>query len=84
MATPHVAGAAALLMSAFPELKGDPTRVASVLRGGTVTAVTDEFNTSCGGTSKTTWPNYLMGYGRIDVYAAFQAFDKIFKDGFGG
>lgn len=84
MATPHVAGAAALLMSAFPELKGDPTRVASVLRGGTFTALTDEFTTSCGGTPKTTWPNYLMGYGRIDVYAAFQAFDKIFKDGFDG
>ncbi len=82
MATPHVAGAAALLMSAFPVLQGDPVRVASVLRSGTTTAVADAFNTTCGGTSKTTWPNYLMGYGRIDVYASFQAFDKIFRNGF--
>jgi subtilisin family serine protease len=85
MATPHVAGAAALLMSAFPELKGNPARIAAVLGAGTITSgVTDPYNTSCGGKAGTTWPNYLMGYGRIDVYAAFLAFDEIFKDGFDG
>ena len=84
MATPHVAGAAALLMSALPNLKGDPASVATILRAGTVTTVTDQFNTSCGGTSAATWPNYLMGYGRIDVYAALLTVDTIFKNAFDG
>jgi serine protease AprX len=74
MATPHVAGAAALLMSANPALKGHPAAVAALLRGTAATAgVTDPVNQSCGGTSRTTWPNYMIGYGRIDVFAAYQA-----------
>ena len=30
-------------------------------------------NQTCGGTPRTTWPNYMIGYGRIDVFAAYQA-----------
>ena len=74
MATPHVAGAAALLMSAVPELKGHPNKVAKLLRKTAQTeGVTDPINQTCGGTSRDTWPNNMIGFGRIDVYAAYQA-----------
>jgi subtilisin family serine protease len=74
MATPHVAGAAALVMSANPALKGHPAAVAEILRDTAVTVgVTDPVNQSCGGTSRTTWPNYMIGHGRIDAFAAYEA-----------
>ncbi len=84
MATPHVAGAAALLMSAFPALKGRPAEVGALLQATAVRqGVTDPYNSSsCGGVAQTTFPNYMLGFGRIDVFAAFTAFDKIFADGF--
>lgn len=73
MATPHVAGAAALLMSAVPSLKGDPARVEKLFR---TTAqrdgVTNPVNQTCGGTPPTQWPNNMIGHGRIDVYAAYK------------
>jgi subtilisin family serine protease len=74
MATPHVAGAAALVMSANPALKGHPTAVAAILRDTAVTVgITDPVNQTCGGTNRTTWPNNMMGHGRIDAFAAYQA-----------
>lgn len=83
MATPHVAGSAALLMSAFPRLKGHPADVAALLQGTAARqGITDPSNTTCGGIPETTFPNYILGYGRIDVYAAFSSLD-IFADGFG-
>ncbi|MGH8040606.1 MAG: S8 family serine peptidase [Rudaea sp.] len=81
MATPHVAGAAALLMSAFPALKGKPAEVASILRETAVRqGVTDPVTQSCGGIASTVWPNYALGYGRVDAFAAYS--DVIFIDGF--
>ena len=81
MATPHVAGAAALLMSAFPALMGKPLEVASILRETAVrNGVTDPVTQSCGGIASTVWPNYALGYGRVDVFAAYS--DVIFIDGF--
>ncbi len=68
MATPHVAGAAALLISAVPALRGKPEQVASLLRS---TAVGVSNSQSCGGIGSTTYPNYVAGAGRIDVHAAY-------------
>jgi serine protease AprX len=74
MATPHVAGAAALVMSANPALKGHPDAVTEILRDTAVTVgVTDPVNQTCGATPRTTWPNNMIGYGRIDAFAAYQA-----------
>ena len=61
-------------MSANPALKGHPAAIAQLLRETAVTAgVTDPVNQACGGTPRTTWPNYMIGYGRIDAFAAYQA-----------
>lgn len=89
MATPHVAGAAALLMSAIPALKGHPEQVAELLRSTAVTqGVTDPWNSGCGGLTMADRPNYQVGWGRIDALAATQAAiiaaDTIFIDGFDG
>jgi len=80
MATQHVVGAAALLMSAFPALKGHPDKIGAILRRTAVRDVTDATLQSCGGTPITTWPNYMVGYGRLDVWNAYR--DIIFIDGF--
>jgi subtilisin family serine protease len=83
MAAPHVAGAAALLMAAFPALKGHPAKVASVLRATAVTAGvsnTAGVNQACGTTPITQWPNNMVGYGRLDVWNAFH--EIVFIDGF--
>jgi hypothetical protein len=69
-----VAGAAALLMSAVPTLKGRPNAVAKLLRKTAETeGVTDPVNQTCGGTSNTDWPNNMVGYGRIDVFKAYKS-----------
>jgi serine protease AprX len=73
MASPHVAGAAALLMSAVPALKGNPAAVEKLLRQTAQReGVSNPLNQTCGGTTANQWPNHLLGYGRIDVYAAYQ------------
>jgi hypothetical protein len=74
MATPHVAGAAALLMSVNPALKGHPDQVGDLLRHTAVTSgVTDPSNSGCGGLTMADHPNYQVGWGRIDVLLAAQA-----------
>ena len=83
MAAPHVAGAAALLMSAFPTLKGHPDSVAAILRATATTqgiTNTPSVTQSCGGTPITQWPNYMVGHGRLDAKDAF--LEVVFIDGF--
>lgn len=88
MATPHVAGAAALILSAQPALKGHPAAVAQLLRETAVMqGVTDPWNGGCGGLTIADRPNHQAGWGRIDALAAVQAAladDGIFADGFDG
>jgi subtilisin family serine protease len=79
MATPHVAGAAALVMAVNPALKGDPLRVMDILRQ---TAVPIGSTQVCGAIPATTYPNPVQGYGRIDALAAVILADTIFKNGF--
>lgn len=83
MATPHVAGAAALLMSVNPALKGHPDKVGDILRETAVRqGVTDPNNSGCGGLTMAQWPNYQGGFGRIDAWAAAAKADTVFADGF--
>ncbi|GAA4227075.1 hypothetical protein FHR32_000157 [Streptosporangium album] len=63
MATPHVAGAIALLWSAAPSLRGD---IATTRRLLDETAVDTE-DYSCGGTKEN---NRVWGQGRLDAFAA--------------
>ncbi len=80
MAGPHVAAAAALVMSARPDLRGNPAAVESVLRE---TAVPLTSTQTCGLYPGSTVPNAVFGSGRIDAYAAVSrvSSDPIFVDG---
>ena len=67
MAGPHVAGVAALMMSARPELKGNVSLLETILKN---TAVPLYSSQGCGGIDGTTSPNNVYGYGRVDALAA--------------
>src|SRR5207247_1226135 len=66
MATPHVAGAVALVWSAAPSLVGDVSQTRQLLDQ---TAI-DTNDTTCGGTAAN---NDVYGEGRLDAYAAVTA-----------
>lgn len=68
MASPHVAGAVALLWSAVPALIGDIDMTEQVL---TKSATPEPFN-QCGEGSNPITPNNTYGYGRLNVLAAVQ------------
>jgi serine protease AprX len=67
MASPHVAGAVALVLSAFPQLSGNVFQLESLLQDTAVPRTTTE---NCGGVPGTQIPNNTYGYGRIDVLNA--------------
>ncbi len=69
MASPHVGGAVALLWSAFPNLRGNVDATERLLEE---TARPSTSAQGCGGNSATAVPNNVYGYGRLDVYAAYQ------------
>lgn len=77
MATPHVAGAAALVMSAAPWLKGQPAVVMKLLRQTAqrtgIANTSTQANQVCGDWTAASWPNPMIGWGRLDAYAAYQA-----------
>ncbi|MEP7200188.1 MAG: S8 family serine peptidase, partial [Chloroflexota bacterium] len=68
MASPHVAGAVALLWSAFPNLRGNIDHTEFILEQTAHPLTTTQ---GCGGDSATQVPNNVYGYGRIDVLAAY-------------
>jgi subtilisin family serine protease len=69
-ASPHVAGAIALLWAAVPSLAGDVDGTEEVLEA---TAVRLQSAIDCGGLPGAAVPNPVFGWGRIDVAAALEA-----------
>jgi len=69
MAGPHVAGAAALLWSAAPQLRGDVDATEWVLERSARAQTTSQ---SCGGDGPTDVPNHVYGWGIVDALAAVQ------------
>lgn len=72
MAAPHVAGLAALLMSAKSELIGDVGALEEVIQESSVPFYSEE---GCGGDTPSSLPNHVYGWGRIDARLALDALD---------
>lgn len=73
MASPHVAGAVALLWSAKPALRGDVDATETLLFNSAVTEVAVSGGSQdCGGTTPSDIPNNFFGYGRLDALKAYQ------------
>jgi serine protease AprX len=71
MATPHVAGAVALFLSARPAYIGMVDQIITILENTANPNITvSSGSTTCGGIPYTTIPNNHFGYGRVDVLAA--------------
>jgi subtilisin family serine protease len=70
MASPHVAGAAALLWSVKPVLKGLLATTRCLISQSARGNVPQSTPQTCGGTSGSDRPNNLFGYGLIDAYDA--------------
>ena len=64
---PEVAGAAALLLSAAPQLSGQPVATADLLRRSAVPLTSTQ---DCGGFPGSAVPNPIFGSGRLDIAAA--------------
>ncbi len=75
MAAPHVAGLAALLISANPGLAGQVDTLEGIIKQTTVplTITTQD----CGGVSGLSVPNNTYGWGRIKAYAAYQQVHRL-------
>jgi serine protease AprX len=67
MAGPHVAGAAALLWSAVPALRGNIEATSRIL---TRSAKPTTSTQTCGGVPGTAIPNNTFGYGTLDIFNA--------------
>lgn len=70
MAGPHVAGGAALLLSAFPSLMGNVTAIESRLTSSAKPITLS--STTCGSAAGAV-PNNVYGYGRLDMGCAIPA-----------
>lgn len=68
MASPHVSGAVALLISAFPALAGKVELLEDILEK---TADPKTIRFVCGKDSAAAVPNIVYGYGRLNVYKAY-------------
>lgn len=69
MAGPHVAGLAALLVSARPILAGDVDALELTITQSAIPKTTSE---SCGGVPGSQVPNNTYGFGRVDAFGAFK------------
>lgn len=69
MATPHVTGAVALLVSAVPSLAGHVDIIQDILIRTAVPLTSGE---DCGDVSGSSVPNNTFGNGRLDVLAAYE------------
>jgi serine protease AprX len=69
MASPHVTGLVALLLSADPLLRGNVDAIEDIIRQSSV-PLTSTIQ-DCGGVSGSQVPNNTYGYGRIDASKAF-------------
>jgi subtilisin family serine protease len=76
MAAPHVAGAVALLWSAYPELRGQVSQTELILHSSAVQRTTTDV---CGLDTANSWPNNVYGYGFLDAQAAFELVPQIQK-----
>lgn len=76
MAAPHVAGLAALLISADPALAGHPDDLEFHINS-TAVKLNLDWEEICGGVSSKVIPNNTFGWGRINALAAYQALDDI-------
>lgn len=70
MATPHIAGVVALILSARPELAGEVDLLENFLEE---TAVPLRDTLVCGNVLGTTVPNNTFGFGKVDALGALQA-----------
>jgi serine protease AprX len=68
MASPHVSGLVALLISADPLLRGNVDDIEDIIRQSSVPLTTTQ---TCGGLPGSQVPNNTYGYGRIDAWKAF-------------
>jgi len=68
MASPHVAGAVALLWSAVPSLIGDIDRTEQILIKSAIPVPAN----NCGEGDSAVVPNNTYGYGRLDILAAVE------------
>jgi subtilisin family serine protease len=69
MAAPHVAGLAALLISARPELAGQVDQIEYIITHSALHLTTSD---GCGSLPVSAVPNNTYGWGRIDAWAAYQ------------
>ncbi|MDQ3707628.1 MAG: S8 family serine peptidase [Chloroflexota bacterium] len=75
MASPHVAGAVALLWDAWPQLARDITATKQLLQNTADPDITVSGGPAeCGGVPNTAIPNNAFGYGLLDAYAAVTGF----------
>jgi serine protease AprX len=75
MASPHVAGMVALLLSANPELIGQVDQIEDLIES---TALPMTSSQTCGEVPGSAIPNNTFGYGRVDAWGALNATLNIF------
>ncbi len=73
MAGPHIAGVAALIMTARPDLIGQVEVLESLMENTAVPRYATASTGFCGGDIASTLPNNVYGYGRVNALAAVNA-----------